>query len=54
MTDLRFDFEWLSYPDDDPKVGETTARFKIHVDGLCITRNEDVWSGTVRDHVIVS
>lgn len=54
MADLRLDFEWLSYPDDDPKVGETTAQFELRVDGLCLTRNEDAWSRTVRDHVIVS
>ena len=54
MVDLRFDIEWLSYPDEDPKVGETTAQLKIHVDGLCLTRNEDIWSRTVRDSVVVS
>ena len=54
MADLRFDIEWLSYPDEDPKVGETTAQLKIHVDGFCLTRNEDLWSRTVRDSVVVS
>jgi len=54
MADLRFDLEWLSYADKDPKVGETTARLMVQVGELCLTRNEDAWSRTVRDHVIVS
>ena len=54
MADFRFDFEWVLYPDDDLKVGETTAQLEIHVDGLCLTRNEDAWSRTVREYVIVS
>ena len=56
MVDFRLECEWLSYPDDDTKVGETTAQFKIHVDRQCLTRNvdEDERSRTVRDHVIVS
>ena len=54
MTDIRFDFDWDSYPDDDRKVGETTARLKIHVDGTCLTRNRDIWSETIQDNVIVS
>ncbi len=54
MADLHFDFEWLPYANDDRKVGETTARLKVRIGELCLTRNEDAWSGTVRDHVIVS
>ncbi len=54
MADFRFDFEWLPYPDADPETGETTARLELYVDDLCLTRNEDVFSGTVRDHVVVS
>ena len=54
MVDFRLECDWFSYPDDDAKIGETTAQLKIHVDGLCLTRNEDAWSRTVRDHVIVS
>ncbi len=54
MADLRFDLEWLSYADEDPKIGETTARLKVQVGEICFTHNEDAWSRTVRDHVIVS
>ena len=54
MADLRFDFEWLSYPDDNLEVGETTAQLKVYVGDVCLTRNEDAWSRTVRDDVIVS
>ena len=53
MVDFHFEYEWVSYPDDDRNIGETTAKFRIHVDGLCLTRNEDS-SGVVRDHVMVS
>ena len=54
MTDIQFDFDWDSYPDDDRRIGETTARLKIHVDGTCLTRNHDICSETIQDHVIVS
>ena len=54
MADFCLDIEWVPCRDSNPKVGETTARFEIHVDGLCLTHNKDVWAKAVRNHVVVS
>lgn len=54
MTDLRFEFDWISYPDDNRIIGETTAHLKIYLGSTCVTRNEDIWSKSTRDHITVS
>ncbi len=54
MAELRFSQEWLSAGNDDPETRDTTALLGIHVDDICLTRNEDLWSRTVRDTVLVS
>lgn len=52
---LRFELaEWAPYRDSDKKIGETTARFSMYVDDICLTKCEDGVSGTVHDHVFVS
>lgn len=54
MTKLHITHEWNSYDDARAEVGETTARVGIFLDSYCLTRNEDVWSKTIRDQMHVS
>ena len=54
MADFRFSHDWLSAGDDSPAFRETSAQLGIYLGDLCLTRNEDIWSRTVRDSVLVS
>jgi hypothetical protein len=54
MNELRFSCDWLTVEVDDAVSRDTTAQLSIHVGDTCLTRNEDVWSKTVRDSVLVS
>lgn len=54
MSDISFTCEWLSAGQDAPELRDTTARFTLRVGGVSLTQNEDVWSKTVRDSVLLS
>lgn len=54
MSDLRFSMDWLASGSLDPVLRDTSAQLAIHVDDVCLTRNEDVWSKTLRDNILVS
>ena len=54
MTELRFSHEWLAAGGDEPAFRNTSAQLSIFVGDTCLTRNEDIWSKTVRDSVLVS
>lgn len=54
MTNFRITHEWNSYDDSLAEVGETTARVGIFLNGHCLTRNEDIWSKTIRNQMHVS
>lgn len=54
MTTFAISHEWSSYEDPQAEIGETTARVGIFINSHCLTRNEDIWSKTIRDHVHVS
>lgn len=54
MSDFKITCEWLSAGQDAPELRDTTAQLALHVGGLCLTQNQDVWSKTVRDSVLVS
>lgn len=54
MAELRFSLDWMSVGNDDPVFRDSAARLAIHLDDICLTRNEDAWSKTVRDPVLVS
>jgi len=45
---------WQTVEDPDPVLRESTGWLEIRVGGTALTRNEDVWSRTVRDSVLVS
>lgn len=54
MKQLRITHEWSTYDDARAEVGETTARVGIFLDNYCLTKNEDIWSKTIRDQMHVS
>ncbi|MEN8740859.1 MAG: hypothetical protein ABF308_13930 [Phaeobacter gallaeciensis] len=54
MSELHIKHEWSSYDDAMAEVGETTARVSIFLGGNCLTKNHDIFSKTVRDHIHVS
>lgn len=54
MAEFRFSCEWLSAGVDGPVFRDTTAQLALYVGNACLTRNEDIWSKTVRDSVLVS
>lgn len=54
MSNLDFSIEWLSSGSTDPVFRDTSAQLSICLDNVCLTRNEDLWSKTVRDSILVS
>ena len=56
MSGLRFEWaEWMSYPEEaNRETGETVSRFSVFVDDICLTRNEDIFTESVRDYAILS
>lgn len=54
MTNFHITHEWSSYDDARVEVGKTTARVGIFLDNYCLTKNEDIWSKTIRDQMHVS
>lgn len=38
----------------EPEVKATAALLDMHVEKVCLTRNQDTWAETVRDNVFVS
>ncbi|WP_049297958.1 hypothetical protein, partial [Pseudomonas aeruginosa] len=54
MSDISFSIDWLSSGEEPPIFRDTSGHLAIHLDAFCLTRNEDVWSRTVRDKVLVS
>jgi len=54
MSNLDFSMDWLSAGSTDPVFRDTSAQLAICLDNVCLTRNEDLWSRTVRDSILVS
>ncbi|BBL73895.1 ImmA/IrrE family metallo-endopeptidase [Methylomagnum ishizawai] len=54
MADFSIDCRWESALHEIPEVRETSAMLKIALAHQVVTRNEDVWSRTVRDEVRLS
>jgi Zn-dependent peptidase ImmA (M78 family) len=46
--------EWLTPADDPPELAATSGLLEIRAGRVVLTRNEDIWSRTVRDAVLVS
>ena len=54
MSDLVFSCDWLSAGKDIPSIRETAGQLTIRLGDVSLTKNEDIWSRTVRDSVLVS
>lgn len=54
MTDFSIRCRWESALHEAPEVRETSAMIKVMLGDMAITRNEDIWSQTVRDDVRLS
>lgn len=54
MPNLAFSCDWLSAGHDIAPLRETAGQLTIRLGGVSLTKNEDVWSKTVRDSVLVS
>lgn len=54
MSELRISLQWLSAASGEPKYRHTLAQLGLFVGETSLTRNEDIWSQTVRDSVFVS
>jgi hypothetical protein len=54
MADFGISLQWQQAEDPDLLTQETSAYMRVNVDGVCLTRCEDVWSHTVREDTLVS
>jgi hypothetical protein len=54
VTSLSLNFDWLTSGNDSPEIQQTMGMFGLKVGGISLTRNEDTWSQTIRDTVLVS
>lgn len=54
MAELRINSKWMAAASGEPEIAATAAQLEINVDGISLTRNEDIWAQTVRDNVFVS
>lgn len=52
--DFAISCQWESVLHDAPEVCETSGLLTIMLGNTVVTRNEDVWSRTVRDEVRLS
>jgi hypothetical protein len=51
---IAFHQSWSSVGSGAPELATTLAQLKIHVGDLNLTRNENIFSQSIQDHVIVS
>lgn len=54
MNSLSLNFEWLTSGNDSPQIRQTMGMFGLKVGDISLARNEDTWSQTIRDSVLVS
>lgn len=54
MTKFEFGLEWLASEVKETEHRHTMAMLELCVGNTCLTRNEDIWSQSVRDRVHVS
>jgi hypothetical protein len=54
MSNLVFSCDWLSSGKDIAHLRETAGQLTIRLGDVNLTKNEDIWSKTVRDSVLVS
>lgn len=54
MNSLSLNFGWLTSGNDSPEIRQTMGMFELKAGDISLTRNEDTWSQTIRDSVLVS
>jgi hypothetical protein len=54
VNSLSLNFDWLTSGNDAPEIQKTMGMFGLKVGEISLTRNEDIWSQTIRDTVLVS
>lgn len=54
MSNFEITYDWLASGNDVPEIRQTMAQLTLRAGGLVLTQNEDIWSRTVRDSVLVS
>ena len=54
MTEFEFRCEWLVSGNDAPEYRQTMAMLELHVDKMNLMKNQDIWSKTIRESVLVS
>jgi hypothetical protein len=54
MADLKFIYNWLASGNDAPELRQTMAMLEMHVGNVNLMKNQDVWSKTIREPVLVS
>lgn len=54
MAELTLSPRWVEASQGEPEISATVAWLDIAINGFSLTRHEDIWAKTVRDHVLVS
>lgn len=54
MTKFKFTHDWLAAGKDAPEFFHTTAMLALYVGNVNLMQNEDIWSKTIRESVLVS
>lgn len=54
MSDLRFTLTWGTSESGEPEVRATAAHLGLYVGDVNLTRNEDIWSKSVRENVFLA
>jgi len=54
MTEFKFVHNWLTTGNDAQEYRDTMAMLELHVDNVNLMKNEDIWSRTITESVLVS
>lgn len=54
MNKLKFIHEWAAAGNDAPEYRDTMAMLALHVDHVNLMKNEDIWSKSIRESVLMS
>ncbi|MBI5589126.1 MAG: hypothetical protein HY881_01455 [Deltaproteobacteria bacterium] len=54
MTKFKFIYDWLVAGNDAPEYHQTMAMLALHVGDVNLMKNQDIWSRTIRESVLVS
>jgi hypothetical protein len=54
MTQFKFIYDWMVAGNDSAKYRQTMALLQLHVGNVNLMKNQDIWSKTIREPVLVS